>query len=516
VLRSLAPLLAAALVGCNGTAAQRTESAVAAASSAPSALPVTAVVASAAPAPAPAATPQAREPEPPRVYAKSRFVWIRPEPTAQKDWIGFLWSGGSVRLKSTTPIAGPGCSAFYAVEPQGYVCADGKRATLDATDPVYRALSRFALKADSPYPHRYGESLGLPRYLSTPTPELQGQREAELRLHLANIAAARAGNVPAHLTKVDFSLPAEGPFELPALPGTVFENRKLLKPRSTVAYSAEARFGERGFLLTADYAWVPKDRVVPYPAIAFRGLALDAETRLPLALFRKKDRPRYARAEDGSFHATEATFERLGHVALSGTEARADGERYLETREPGIWVRERDAVVPRPRAMTPWGATVGAEDTTGRAPKGRGTWLEIAIDKGWLLAFEGTRPVYATLMSPGRGGAAAPDEDPLERSATPVGVYPISGKFVTATMEAPGELIHSDVPFAQNVVGPYALHGAYWHDNWGNPQSGGCVNLSPIDAKWLFDFTEPRVPEGWHGVRWLPWQGAATIVILHR
>ena len=103
----------------------------------------------------------------------------------------------------------------------------------------------------------------------------------------------------------------------------------------------------------------------------------------------------------------------------------------------------------------------------------------MSIEGGWLLAFEGTRPVYATLMSPGRGGAARPDEDPLETSASPTGVYPISGKLVTATMEAPGELVHSDVPFAQNIVGPYALHGAYWHDNWGNPQSGGCINLAP-------------------------------------
>jgi hypothetical protein len=83
-------------------------------------------------------------------------------------------------------------------------------------------------------------------------------------------------------------------------------------------------------------------------------------------------------------------------------------------------------------------------------------------------------------------------------------------------MVAPDELIHSDVPFAQNIVGPYALHAAYWHDNWGNPQSGGCINLSPIDAKWMFDFTEPKLPEGWAGVRWVPEKGPATLVVLHR
>jgi hypothetical protein len=45
----------------------------------------------------------------------------------------------------------------------------------------------------------------------------------------------------------------------------------------------------------------------------------------------------------------------------------------------------------------------------------------------------------------------------------------------------------------------YAFHAAYWHDAFGAPKSHGCVNLSPIDARWLFHFTEPPVPRGWHG-----------------
>jgi lipoprotein-anchoring transpeptidase ErfK/SrfK len=124
--------------------------------------------------------------------------------------------------------------------------------------------------------------------------------------------------------------------------------------------------------------------------------------------------------------------------------------------------------------------------------------------------------VYATLMSPGIGGVAREDQDAVEASATRIGTYPISGKLVTFTMRGPGDLVHSDVPFVQNIVKPYALHGAYWHDNWGNPQSGGCVNLAPLDAKWLFDFSEPELPKGWHAVRWRPSQEPATLVVLHR
>jgi hypothetical protein len=54
-----------------------------------------------------------------------------------------------------------------------------------------------------------------------------------------------------------------------------------------------------------------------------------------------------------------------------------------------------------------------------------------------------------------------------------------------------------DVPWAQFVYLGQAVHGAYWHSEWGNRRSHGCVNLAPKDAKWLYDWTAPHVPDGW-------------------
>jgi lipoprotein-anchoring transpeptidase ErfK/SrfK len=105
--------------------------------------------------------------------------------------------------------------------------------------------------------------------------------------------------------------------------------------------------------------------------------------------------------------------------------------------------------------------------------------------------------------------------DPVETAATPVGTWVITGKFVTATMVAPHEFIHSDVPWTQNFHGPHALHVAYWHDNWGEKMSAGCVNVSALDGKWLFDWTEPALPEGWHGIRWDKDLSPATQTVLH-
>jgi hypothetical protein len=412
----------------------------------------------------------------PRIYAKTRHVWVRPEPSAEKQWIGFLWTGGSAKLKSETPVAGPGCAKFYAVEPQGYVCADGERATVDPEDPVLKAILPYAAKTGTAFPHRYAESIGAPR-----------------RLHLEG---------------------AELVF--PTLPRTISEPRREVKARSTVAFSAETRANGQSFLLTADFAWVPKAKVVPYPEITFKGVHLDGALRLPLALFRGKDRPKYRRTPEGAFTTSGEDWKRLSVVSLSGQRAEFEGETYLEVEGGNAWVKQSEAVVPSPQPATPWGAPVGAEDTTGKAPKGRATWIEASIRGGWLIAYEGTRPVFVTLISAGRGGEPQPGKDLIETASTPVGTYPITGKFATATMEAPNEYIHADVPWAQNFHGPHALHGAYWHDDWGNLKSGGCINVSPLDGKDLFDWTEPVIPEGWHGVRWLPWQGPATLLVVHK
>ncbi len=45
-----------------------------------------------------------------------------------------------------------------------------------------------------------------------------------------------------------------------------------------------------------------------------------------------------------------------------------------------------------------------------------------------------------------------------------------------------------NVPSTMYFYRGYAIHGAYWHNNFGNPMSNGCVNL-PLDAAaWMYDF----------------------------
>jgi len=57
-----------------------------------------------------------------------------------------------------------------------------------------------------------------------------------------------------------------------------------------------------------------------------------------------------------------------------------------------------------------------------------------------------------------------------------------------------------DVPYVQFFDRGVALHGAFWHSSFGKPKSHGCVNLSPLDARALFEFTAPHLPRGWSAV----------------
>ena len=73
-------------------------------------------------------------------------------------------------------------------------------------------------------------------------------------------------------------------------------------------------------------------------------------------------------------------------------------------------------------------------------------------------------------------------------------------RFLTKVMngqDEDGPYSVQEVPWTMYFHGAYALHGAYWHDVFGRPRSHGCVNIPPADARWLFHWAKPALPEGW-------------------
>ncbi|HTN90748.1 MAG TPA: L,D-transpeptidase family protein [Sorangium sp.] len=486
---------------------------------------VEAAVVERAPAPAEAevAPPASAAKEGARIYSRARFAWISPGPYPTRGWSGYLGLGGSVALRGGSLEAartpGEGCDAWYAIEPRGYVCA-GASATVDPNDPVVVALRPHAPRTDSPWPYNYAESTGAPRYRALPSAKEQRRAEWDLEEHLANVAKVRAegGASEQAIREIDEALvgvdlkpsgvaaPALFPFG-----DLVREGRDRIVNGSTVAFTEVFDAQDRTWVVTSDQTFMPKDRLKPYPRSSFQGVWLKDGRSLPLAFFRKTDRPKYQRGAGGRFAPTGASFARLASVGLTGRAEVEDGERFLETQEPGIYVLADDAVVIEAAKRSP----LEGENDPSSPPR---KWIEVSVLGGWFVAYEELTPVFATLISPGRGGVPQKDIPAIETAATPTGRFRIDGKFVTATMVSSSNdnIVHSEVQFVQNFHGPHALHGAYWHDAWGELKSGGCVNLSPIDAKQMFAWTDPPVPEGWHGLRAARDAGRSTVVLIHR
>jgi hypothetical protein len=121
-------------------------------------------------------------------------------------------------------------------------------------------------------------------------------------------------------------------------------------------------------------------------------------------------------------------------------------------------------------------------------------WIHVALSRQVLVAYEGDTPVFATLVSSGKSG-----------HETPTGVFRIQHKHVSTTMagEDPveGRYEVEEVPWTMYYDRGYALHGAYWHDEFGHVRSHGCTNLAPADARWLLLWTDPPLPRGWHSIK---------------
>ena len=224
--------------------------------------------------------------------------------------------------------------------------------------------------------------------------------------------------------------------------------------------------------LTRDGGYLPASRVAIYRPSIFQGITMRGQPAFPFAwvLTTVKTSPQPGAKPD----ALSVAFRRYNLVTL------------YERREVGgqVWYRvgENQWLVQTAVAKVEWTpppAGVGAGEK----------WIDVSLFEQTVAAYEGDRMVYATLASTG-----------LRRWPTVQGLYRIHTKFVldgmTGREGAPDYYSLEDVPWVMYFHEGYALHGAYWHDGFGYQHSHGCINLAPLDAKWLYDWTTPIVPLG--------------------
>lgn len=493
-------------------------------------------------------------------------VAVYSEPDTESERLGWMRIG--TRLKVTPKIEGKNCrKGFHALPTGGYACAS-KGLVVDEKSEPYMLYPPPAPRHDEALPYDYGyirrwnsplwwripsrdefaramkeravreaervppEPEPEPKPTPTPAAPAAGDAKAPMPDKYAVPAnpkpnplegdakpptpapkpAADAAKPPGDAPKpageaappagADAPVPAEA--EAPAAPEEEEE------PPPPLPLAADHPWLEKGFFLslgqklreegqtwfkTARGAYVNARDLYKFDAKDYQGQVLDDDIQFPVAFAMAKETKVYELTDAGKLKVVKR-LERRTFVDVE-EETEVKGKTYMVTKD-GLLVEKSKLRMPDlqpvPKGIQDWER-----------------WIDVSLDKQMLVAYEGAKPVFVTLVSTGKKGTA---EEPFD---TPTGRWRIKSKHVSTTMDgntaSDGNYAIEDVPWAMYFEGSYALHGAFWHRGFGYVRSHGCVNLGPSDAKWLFHWTTPFLPEGWHGVHANERTPGTTVVV---
>ncbi len=435
--------------------------------------------------------------------------------------LGYLRYGERVPV-IPEPHRKPNCvEGWYELLSGGFVC--GKYVTLDLEHPKFKLAKAPDLDASLPYTYGINLFNGTPLYRSLPSREQRKRIEPWLfrprKAKTDDTTAALADGGPA----------ADDPdADVPWWEREVNDGGPVQITLEDLEESGgpAARRMVKGFYLSLDREieasgtkwWktvsglsAPADRIIiAKPVTEFHGVWLGKDDatfptknvaahridKLPVAFVMSYWAKRWT-LDDGGKHATagDGTLDHFDAFGLTGNKTRTGGYEYWETTD-GWWLRSNDITMTEP-GPTPQKLGDGEK------------WIDVNLKRQTLVAFEGMQPVFVTLVSSGRN-----------EHETPPGSFRIREKHISATMDgdadtaADGPYSIQDVPYIEYFNAGYALHGAFWHGAFGSVKSHGCVNLAPWDAKALFGWTDPELPEGWHAV-YATKEKPGTRVILH-
>ncbi len=244
----------------------------------------------------------------------------------------------------------------------------------------------------------------------------------------------------------------------------------------TVRQVAEIKVGARTYWKTLDGKKIDARRIRVDEPSRFEGLWLDG-MRLPIAWAQSRKKLAAPVAVRAAPAATASVVDKLAPRTVVPVEGESPDHAFARVGEDR-WIARADLHVAR----------AGEPPADLSFPTER--WIDVDLDEQVLVAHEGSRPVFATLVSTGN-----------QKWPTPSGIYRVWLKFDETDMSGQmgDEQAYSvaTVPWTMYFAKDFAFHTAYWHDRFGEARSHGCVNLSPGDARTLYHWARPDVPLGW-------------------
>ena len=389
--------------------------------------------------------PGKRDRNDPRPYAMAYQLRseIYQSAQPQSKVIGYVRRGYGVPVLHQA--SGKGCEGgvWYRVEPMGFVCT--KRGFVVSKDDYVDITPLPSPDISKPLPYVYGHvrRSGTARFDKVPSPA------DEARVELARAGAASWPSIADRTQSTDYYVAIRNP-------------RRSGSPRYYQSFSGR-------YIRSSDID------VLGTPPMY--GEELGSGTDLPLAFVYTEGAKVYcgrrAPLRVCGMADKHARFQATRTVSVGGQQYVESTNGFLVPRSALRVAKKRE----RPRQIA-----------------SNARWLHIDIAEQVLIAYEGSKAVYATLISSGRQGYT-----------TPPGLFRIREKLITATMsgqdKSAGPYEVEEVPWVMFYHEGFAIHAAFWHNDFGRTRSHGCTNLAPVDARWVYDFTSPKAPEGWYAIR---------------
>jgi lipoprotein-anchoring transpeptidase ErfK/SrfK len=146
-------------------------------------------------------------------------------------------------------------------------------------------------------------------------------------------------------------------------------------------------------------------------------------------------------------------------------------------------IRDENRIYAGQRLIVRSGVSGSAESHRAPEPAPTGArWIDIDLSEQRLTAYQGDTAVFSTLVSTGTAN-----------HPTPVGEFAVRTKIDAQTMSG-ADYYLPNVQYVMYFAGANAIHGTYWHNNFGHPMSHGCVNLPTADAAWLYNWASIGTP----------------------
>ncbi len=394
------------------------------------------------------------------VLANATPILERPSKNARS--IGALHAGALVTRGAKPVRKTKDCDAgYYAIFPRGFVCLNNGL-TLALEHPTLAAMS-IQPALDQALPYTYGR---------TRTDSALYERDPSKERGVREVQKLRRGSALAIVGSWTASIGDGEPERLGlATNGRFVRAQDLEAVRGSSFVGYEFKDGKEppvGFIVKrAVSAYAPEGD-----------------------LLKKKDRI--------EFHET---LPMTGHY-------RTLYETKFWATSDDRWLRERDVSIVHRRTRFPDFVRDGQR------------WLDVSVVLGTLTAYEGKKPIFATLVSTGRdrGAEATHTSDGAPPAVTKLGTFEVVAKHVTllgAPPERAGERYSVfDVPWALELSSGQYVMGAYWHDRFGVERGAGDLTLAPEDAHRLFEWATPALPAGWHSVS--SDGGEKTMVVIHK